>query len=170
VVNNYEYSSKQLANSCGYSCKSSANSLCLLGVQQNHITIMKVAMQTLAGLLAVALAIPATAQDTRSRSVEQSDPTYSTRNYKHPNKAAAAQQWEPEASIEFRQRKRRFPQSIASYREEQRRGGMPNSAIAVPASPTLVNRNYKQQNQPVNRTPVAKQATGKQELADNSEY
>ncbi|MFC5407969.1 hypothetical protein ACFPMF_01520 [Larkinella bovis] len=111
---------------------------------------MKSITKTCLGLLAVAMAIPATAQEKL-----KSDPTYSTANYKHPNKAAAARQWEPENGIEFRRRKQK-PQNIASYREQQRRGGIGDPAITVPATPaSLASRNYKQQNRMVNPQPAA---------------
>lgn len=103
-----------------------------------------------AGLLAIALALPALSQDKL-----KNDPTYSTANYKHPNKAAAARQWEPEQGIEFKRRKNR-PQNIASYREQQRRGGIGDPAIAIPATPSMANRNYKQQNRMVSPQPAAK--------------
>lgn len=35
----------------------------------------------------------------------KSDPTYSTRNYKHPNKAAAAKAWESEITLGRRERR-----------------------------------------------------------------
>ncbi|MFD1140317.1 hypothetical protein ACFQ4C_04325 [Larkinella insperata] len=111
---------------------------------------MKTILGTCLGLLAIALAIPALAQDKL-----KNDPTYSTSNYKHPNKAAAARQWEPEKGIEFKRRKAR-PQNIASYREQQRRGGIGDPAIAVPATPSVANRNYKQQNRMVNPQPANK--------------
>ncbi|GAB3336417.1 hypothetical protein GCM10027299_46440 [Larkinella ripae] len=111
---------------------------------------MKTITITCLGLLAIALAIPATAQNKL-----KSDPTYSTANYKHPNKAAAAREWEPENGIEFRRRKSK-PQNIATYREQQRRGGIGDPAIAVPATPSMANRNYKQQNRMVNPQPASK--------------
>ncbi|WP_128544962.1 hypothetical protein [Larkinella soli] len=104
---------------------------------------------TCAVLLAIALTTPVNAQDKL-----KNDPTYSTSNYKHPNKAAEAARWEPEASIEFRPRKRRPAMNIASYREQQRLGGMRESAIAVPAGPSVANRNYKQQNRLVSPAPA----------------
>jgi hypothetical protein len=111
---------------------------------------MKMIMTTCIGLLAVALAISATAQNKL-----KNDPTYSTANYKHPNKAAAARQWEPEAGIEFRRRKRK-PQNIATYREQQRLGGFGDAAITIPATPSFANRNYKQQNLMVSPQPAKK--------------
>lgn len=116
---------------------------------------MKTITLTCLGLLAIAFAIPAMAQNK-----VKNDPTYSTANYKHPNKAAVARQMEPEEGIEFRRRKRK-PQNLATYREEQRRGGIADPAIAIPVTPSLANRNYKQQNsmvkpqQPANKTEVA---------------
>lgn len=115
-------------------------------------------MLTFVGLLAIAIAIPVVAQNKL-----KSDPTYSTANYKHPNKAAAARQWEPESKIEFRRRKRQ-PENIATYREQQRRGGIGDPAIAVPASPAVANRNYKQQN-----LMVKPQTTNRQEVANRIE-
>ncbi|GAB3899306.1 hypothetical protein GCM10028803_20230 [Larkinella knui] len=107
-------------------------------------------MKTCLGLLAVALTMPGIAQDK-----VKNDPTYSTANYKHPNKATSARQWEPESGIEFRIR-RRQPQTIAAYREQQRRGGFGDAAISIPAKPTLANRNYKQQNRMVTPQPANK--------------
>ncbi|KAA9347869.1 hypothetical protein [Larkinella humicola] len=111
---------------------------------------MKTIWKTCLGLLAIALAMPATSQDKVKR-----DPTYSTANYKHPNKAKAAREWEPESGITFRIRKRQ-PQNIASYREQQRRGGLGDPAIAIPAKPSMANRNYKQQNLMVSPPPANK--------------
>ena len=66
-------------------------------------------------------------------------------NYKHADKLMEARQWESASGIEFRIPKRK-PQTITSYREYQRRGGLGYSAIAIPAKPVLMNWNYKQQN------------------------
>ncbi|WP_234733358.1 hypothetical protein [Tellurirhabdus bombi] len=100
---------------------------------------MKPSLLTLAGVLAIALTIPAFAQDNSNNNV-----MVSPHNYKHPDKAKAAAP--SQANIEFRRAKVK-DQNIASYREQQRRGGQLESAIAVPASSMAsVNRNYKQQN------------------------
>ncbi|MRS62077.1 hypothetical protein [Larkinella terrae] len=123
---------------------------------------MKTIMKTCLGLLAIALAIPASAQNKL-----KNDPTYSTANYKHPNKATAARQWEPEAGIEFRKRKRQ-PMNIATYREQQRRGGLGDPAITIPATPSMANRNYKQQNLMVNPQPANKPEVATRIEADES--
>ncbi|GAB3270558.1 hypothetical protein GCM10027347_41320 [Larkinella harenae] len=123
---------------------------------------MKKIMLTFVGLLAIAIAIPVLAQNKL-----KSDPTYSTANYKHPNKAAAARQWEPESKIEFRRRKRQ-PENIATYREQQRRGGIGDPAIAVPANPSVANRNYKQQNLMVKPQPASKPEVANRVEADES--
>ena len=124
---------------------------------------MKTILTTCIGLLAVALAIPATAQNKL-----KNDPTYSTANYKHPNKATAARQWESESGIEFRIRNNRKPQNIASYREQQRRGGLGDPAIAIPSKPSLANRNYKQQNLMVNPQPANKPEVANRVETDES--
>jgi hypothetical protein len=112
---------------------------------------MKPSLLTLAGVLAIALTIPAFAQDN-----SKNNGMVSPHNYKHPDKAKAAAS--SQANIEFRRAKMK-DQNIASYREQQRRGGQLESAIAVPASSMAsVNRNYKQQNNLVKRSKVAQTA------------
>jgi hypothetical protein len=94
-----------------------------------------------------------------ARNKLKNDPTYSTANYKQPNKVTAARQWAPESGIEFRPRNRK-PQNITTYREQQRLGGPGDLAIAIPSKGSWVSHNYKQQNlmvvpQPVNNSVVA---------------
>ena len=125
---------------------------------------MKTVWKTCLGLLAIALAIPATSQDNDKL---KRDPTYSTGNYKHSNKAKAAREWEPESGITFRIRKRQ-PQNIASYREQQRRGGIGDPAIAIPAKPSMANRNYKHQNLMVSPPPANKPEVANRAEADES--
>ncbi|MGA0558339.1 hypothetical protein ACO2Q8_16890 [Larkinella sp. VNQ87] len=127
---------------------------------------MKTILKTFLGLAAIALAVTAVAQDKPDKL--KRDPTYSTSNYKHPNKAAAARQWEPEAGIEFRKRKRRQPMNIATYREQQRRGGIGDPAIAIPAAPSMANRNYKQQNQMINTQQPKKEEVATRVETDES--
>lgn len=97
-------------------------------------------MLVLAGMLVVALAAPASAQ---TNSKVYRDVTVHPNNYKHPNKAAMR----PVQGIEFRETYRKAP-SIADYKEQQRRGGHLEAAIAIPAKDVVVseNRHYKQQN------------------------
>ena len=123
---------------------------------------MKTILKTCLGLLAIAMAIPAASQDKLKK-----EPKYSTANYKHPNNAIADREWEPESGITFRIRKR-LPQNIASYREQQRRGGIGDPAIAIPAKPSMANRNYKQQNLMVSPPPANKPEVANRAEADES--
>jgi len=64
-------------------------------------------------------------------------------NYKHPGSAAMRSV----RGIEFKEKYRRA-QSVADFKEQQRRGGQLEATIAVPARDVAVSesRNYKQQN------------------------
>lgn len=53
------------------------------------------------GILAVSMLISSNLFG-QTASKYRSDATYSTHNYKHPNKASAARQWNPEASLTLR--------------------------------------------------------------------
>ncbi|WP_338876834.1 hypothetical protein WBJ53_14370 [Spirosoma sp. SC4-14] len=57
---------------------------------------MKYTLGLLAGLALLAIAGPTQAQDKQQL---RNDPTYSTHNYKHPNKAAAARKWESKTNV-----------------------------------------------------------------------
>ncbi|QJW90093.1 hypothetical protein HNV11_12265 [Spirosoma taeanense] len=59
---------------------------------------MKTVLSLLTGLCLLALS--GQAQDDRKL---RNDPTYSTHNYKHPNKAAAARRWEASEGVSVRQ-------------------------------------------------------------------
>lgn len=95
----------------------------------------------LVGLLGVALVNTSLAQDEAKL---RRDVTYSTRNYKHPNKAAAASQWEPEASISFRNRSRRRV-TIGDYKRTTARDVRTAGIILPVQSVPVVGRNYKAQ-------------------------
>lgn len=100
------------------------------------ITIM------LLGLGLLACNAPTKAQDEQKL---RKDPTYSTHNYKHPNKAAAAQRWENRARVSVQPP---LPQDarLANYKN-QLPGQPPVGGITVSHTPNenLANRNYKMQ-------------------------
>lgn len=121
---------------------------------------MKHTMKTLLSLFAVVFAL-----SVRAENKLLSESTYSVANYKHVNKAIAARQWEPEAGIEFRKRVRQ-PMNIATYRALQRLGGLGDPAIAIPSTPSLANRNYKQQNQLVDSQPSKNEVVAVRSAAD----
>jgi hypothetical protein len=87
----------------------------------------------------------------------KNDPTYSTHNYKHPNKAAKARQWEANSGTEVR------PPYQAANRQANYKNQSPNplpaGGVTVPHTPNeqLANRNYKaQQPQGTPNTDVAR--------------
>lgn len=71
------------------------------------------------------------------------DPMYSTNNYKHPNKAAAAARWANKEGIQVAA-PGYDPQRVANYKQP-RSGVSPTMGIAVPHTPStsLADRNYK---------------------------
>ncbi|GAA4404509.1 hypothetical protein GCM10023187_21940 [Nibrella viscosa] len=112
---------------------------------------MKSLRRALLGLLGVAVAGTSLAQeDTKLRR----DVTYSTRNYKHPNKAAVASQWEPEASVSFRKRNARRV-TIGDYKRPSSRDGRMTGIVLPAQSISTTERNYKAQ--PARRRAVAKE-------------
>lgn len=92
------------------------------------------------------------------------DVTYSTHNYKHPNKAAAARQWSnaPTVTVDL-------PEAgnarVANYKQPVSQS-QPGSALAITHTPNLdpASRNYKIQHRAANAG--AKRST---ELADKPE-
>ena len=84
--------------------------------------------------------LTASAQDNQKI---RKDHTYSTHNYKHPNKAAAARQWEKKPSVEVR-----IPESglnsVANYKHPVP-GAVPAGGVVVPHTPEtdVTLRNYK---------------------------
>ncbi len=72
------------------------------------------------------------------------DPTYSTHNYKHPNKAAQARRWEQSPALTVQAGD---PRQAANYKQ-QRAGAAPQGGIVVPDQPaaTIADRHYKTQN------------------------
>lgn len=96
------------------------------------------------GLLA-GLALLAAAGQTQAQNKQRlrNDPTYSTHNYKHPNKAAAAQKWESKTSVAVEEP---APGDVrlADYKKAVPNAG-PVGGITVDhtTSVTLEERNYK---------------------------
>ena len=79
----------------------------------------------------------------QDQSALRNDPTYSTHNYKHPNKAAAAAKWANKPGIEVTA-PGYDPQRVANYKQPKS-GTSPAVGIAVPHTPStsLADRNYK---------------------------
>ncbi len=102
---------------------------------------MKTINSCLIALGCLALAGPVCGQD--NRSALRNDPTYSTHNYKHPNKAATARQWEAKAGVAVEQ-PTPGNASLANYKRQ-----LPNQApvggITVDHTPSasVADRNYK---------------------------
>lgn len=73
----------------------------------------------------------------------QNDQTYSTHNYKHPNKAAAAAKWANKQGVRVAA-PGYDPQRVANYKQPKL-GAAPAGGIAVPHAPatSLAERNYK---------------------------
>lgn len=86
------------------------------------------------------ITLTASAQDDRKR---RNDHTYSTHNYKHPNKAATARTWAKQSGITVT-----APNSVtgrvANYKQPIP-GGVPTGGISVPHTPSqdVAERNYK---------------------------
>jgi hypothetical protein len=91
------------------------------------------------GLLALASQV--SGQDNQSKL--RNDPTYSTHNYKHPNKAATARQWESRSGVVVEQ-----PQSgnlnLANYKRQVPNQN-PVGGVTVDHTPSMdvADRNYK---------------------------
>ncbi|SOD79557.1 hypothetical protein [Spirosoma fluviale] len=84
----------------------------------------------------------ASAQDDRKL---RNDPTYSTHNYKHPNKAKTAEFWKSESGIVVRAPG--FSQGpIANYKQPVP-GNVPAGGVTLPHTPEMdvAVRNYKAQ-------------------------
>lgn len=100
--------------------------------------------------------LTASAQDDRKL---RQDATYSTHNYKHPNKAAAAQKWSAQAGTPVT-----APASVtgrvANYKQPVP-GQVPTGGLVLPHTPLedVAERNYKIQRVNVAR-PAAEEATG----------
>lgn len=102
---------------------------------------MKIIQSYLLVLGLLAFAGQVSGQDSQSKL--RKDPTYSTHNYKHPNKAATARQWESKSGVAVEQ-----PQSgnanLANYKRQ-----VPNQApvggVTVDHTPSsdVADRNYK---------------------------
>ncbi len=73
----------------------------------------------------------------------RNDPTYSTHNYKHPNKAAAAATWASKTGIRVAA-PGYDPQRVANYKQPKL-GASPAVGVAVRHTPSasLADRNYK---------------------------
>ncbi len=103
---------------------------------------MKPITTLLIALALLAAGAPGKAQDDQKL---RKDHTYSTHNYKHPNKAAAAQRWEAKEGVRVQHTPPWYSQQ-ANYKT-QFPGQPPVGGITVPHTPNenLANRNYKMQ-------------------------
>ncbi len=92
------------------------------------------------GLLAHSVPIKAQNEDKLRK-----DPTYSTHNYKHPNKAATARAWENKEGVPVWLPSQQ--DSRLSNYKNQLPGQPPVGGVVVPHTPNenLANRNYKMQ-------------------------
>lgn len=104
--------------------------------------------------------LSASAQDEAKR---RNDGTYSTHNYKHPNKAAVAQKSARQQGVEvttsgFEKR------AVASYKQPVPRTE-PVDGLVVPHTPqeNLANRNYK-----IQRTNLTTPSTSETEIASSN--
>ena len=110
---------------------------------------MKTITMLLAGFSLLALSLPALAQGNIRDSGQgeairlQNDPTYSTRNYKQPNKALTARRWEGNSGVEVRPPY--APAHRVSSYKNQSANQIPAGGITVQHTPNeeLSNRNYK---------------------------
>jgi hypothetical protein len=75
----------------------------------------------------------------------RNDPTYSTRNYKQPNKAAAARRWEGDKGVDVRPPY--APANRTTSYKNQSANQIPAGGITVEHTPdeSFANRNYKAQ-------------------------
>jgi hypothetical protein len=124
---------------------------------------MKTAIKILTGLSLLAVAEQACSQDDKKL---RNDPTYSTGNYKHPNKAAAARRWEQKTEVAVQQ-PTPGDARLADYKK-QVPNQQPAGGVTVEHTPStdVADRNYKIQrvNQPretPNETFVKRQRKGK---------
>ncbi|GAB3884594.1 hypothetical protein [Spirosoma agri] len=109
----------------------------------------------LVAALSSLLFVKASAQDDRKL---RNDHTYSTHNYKHPNKAAKARQWENKAGITV-SKPPTNPGPVTSYKQ-QIPGAVPAGGVVVPHTPEVdvSQRNYKIQRLTLSR-PVTNETT-----------
>lgn len=103
---------------------------------------MKTILSLLTGLSLLGLTPQASAQDDR---LLRNDPTYSTHNYKHANKAAIARQWEANPGVPVRQ-PTPMDADLANYKR-QTPAQPPVGGITVNHTPSMdmASRNYKMQ-------------------------
>jgi hypothetical protein len=89
----------------------------------------------------LALASQVSGQDNQSKL--RKDPTYSTHNYKHPNKAATARQWESKAGVAVQQ-PQAGNENLANYKR-QVPNQAPTGGVTVDHTPStdVADRNYK---------------------------
>lgn len=107
---------------------------------------MKRMFLLLTGLGLLTLISQAQAQDRTTDSRRfRNDPTYSTGNYKHANKAAAARQWEAKSGVPVQQ-PNPGDAILANYKQ-QIPVAQPVGGVTVDHTPSeeLANRNYKMQ-------------------------
>ena len=95
--------------------------------------------------------LSASGQDDRKL---RNDPTYSTHNYKHPNKAATARQWKKQSGVVV-QVPKPSQGPLANYKHPVP-GALPQGGVVVPHTPEMdvAVRNYKDQ-----RIPSARPST-----------
>lgn len=88
----------------------------------------------------VLFTLPARAQE---QTALRNDPTYSTHNYKHPNKAAMAQKWGAKKGVAVPVVGYTAGQ-LANYKQ-QRPSSVPVGGLSIPYTPStsLADRNYK---------------------------
>jgi hypothetical protein len=106
---------------------------------------MKITVVLLAAFGLVALTGQAYSQDDQGADEAKlrNDPTYSTHNYKHPNKAATARRWEGKRGVPVG-RSAPTTEPLANYKR-QVPGQAATGGISVYHTPStdVVNRNYK---------------------------
>lgn len=119
---------------------------------------MKLVLITLLGVGLLAAAGTASAQEDRKL---RNDHTYSTHNYKHPNKAAAARRWEQNTGVAVQQ-PNPGDATLANYKR-QVPVQQPVGGITVEHTPStdVADRNYKiqrpsQTTQPYNANVASK--------------
>jgi hypothetical protein len=101
---------------------------------------MKSSLLLLAGFALLAAA--ASAQDD---SKLRNDPTYSTQNYKHANKAAKARQWETGSGVTV-QAPATTGNQVANYKQQRpNQPSVGGVSVEYTSNERLANRNYKQQ-------------------------
>lgn len=103
---------------------------------------MKTVFSLLVGFGLLACGADSSAQDDAKL---RQDPTYSTQNYKHPNKAAAARRWEGNTGVEVRPPYQ--PANRQASYKNQSPNPIPTGGVTVDHQPNeqVANRNYKAQ-------------------------